>query len=150
MNFLTQPLYCFVLFCFVFWGGNSLLFQIIGNTLIRISSDAREISTVGRNQGEFRICLLAKLLSFFVTIIDLARSVRYHLLSFRLFFFTYISFNAQKMKFSIKDFFSKCDQICSFLRILSYLLKKSLMGNFIFCTLIRCMMDNVQLDMTGN
>ena len=24
---------------------------------------------------------------------------------------------AQKMKFSIKDFFSKCDQICSFLRI---------------------------------
>ena len=24
---------------------------------------------------------------------------------------------AQKMKFSIKDFFSKCDQICSFLQI---------------------------------
>ena len=31
----------------------------------------------------------------------------------------------KKMKFSIKDFFSKCDQICSFLRIWSYLLKKS-------------------------
>ena len=39
----------------------------------------------------------------------------------------------QKMKFSIKDFFSKCDQIGSFLRIWSYLLKKSLMENFIFC-----------------
>ena len=38
-----------------------------------------------------------------------------------------------KMKFSIKDFFSKCDQIRSFLRIWSHLLKKSLMGNFIFC-----------------
>ena len=25
-----------------------------------------------------------------------------------------ITFTAQKMKFSIKDFFSKCDQICSF------------------------------------
>ena len=37
-----------------------------------------------------------------------------------------------KMKFSIKDFFSKCDQIRSFLRIKSNLLKKSLMGNFIF------------------
>ena len=37
------------------------------------------------------------------------------------------------MKFSIKDFFSKCDQIRSFLRILSHLLKKSLMENFIFC-----------------
>ena len=38
----------------------------------------------------------------------------------------------QKMKFSIKDLFSKCDQICSFLRIWSHLLKKSLMENFIF------------------
>ena len=37
------------------------------------------------------------------------------------------------MKFSIKDFFSKCDQIGSFLRIWSDLLKKSLMENFIFC-----------------
>ena len=35
------------------------------------------------------------------------------------------------MKFSIKDFFSKCDQIRSFLRIWSHLLKKSLMENFI-------------------
>ena len=38
----------------------------------------------------------------------------------------------QKMKFPIKDFFSKCDQICSFLRIWSHLLKKSLMEDFIF------------------
>ena len=37
------------------------------------------------------------------------------------------------MKFSIKDFFSKFDQICSFLRIWSHLLNKSLMENFIFC-----------------
>ena len=37
------------------------------------------------------------------------------------------------MKFSIKDFFSKCDQICNFLQIWSHLLKKSLMENFIFC-----------------
>ena len=40
---------------------------------------------------------------------------------------------AQKMKFSVKDFFRKCDQIYSFLRIWSHLLKKSLMKNFIFC-----------------
>ena len=38
----------------------------------------------------------------------------------------------QKMKFSIKVFFSKCDQIRGFLRIWSYLLKKSLTENFIF------------------
>ena len=37
-----------------------------------------------------------------------------------------------KMKFSIKDYFSKCDQIHSSLRIWSHLLKKSLMENFIF------------------
>ena len=36
------------------------------------------------------------------------------------------------MKFSIKDFFSKCDQILSFLLIWSHLLKKPLMENFIF------------------
>ena len=38
----------------------------------------------------------------------------------------------QKIKFSINDFFSKCDQICSFLRIWSHLLKKYIIGNFIF------------------
>ena len=39
----------------------------------------------------------------------------------------------QKMKFSIKDFSSKCDQIRWKLRIISHLLEQSLMGNFIFC-----------------
>ena len=42
-------------------------------------------------------------------------------------------FHWTKMNFSIKDFFSKCDQISSFLRIWSHLLKKSLKENFIFC-----------------
>ena len=39
----------------------------------------------------------------------------------------------QKMKFSMKDFFSKCNRIRRKLRIWLYLLKKSLMENFIFC-----------------
>ena len=39
---------------------------------------------------------------------------------------------AQKMKFFIKDFLSKCDQIRRKLRIWSHLLKKSLMENSIF------------------
>ena len=47
-----------------------------------------------------------------------------------------ITFNAQKMKFSIKDFFGKRDQIRIFLRIWSHLMKKSLMENFIFCTVL--------------
>ena len=38
----------------------------------------------------------------------------------------------QKMRFSIKDFFSKCDQIRRKPQIWSHLLKKSLMKNFIF------------------
>ena len=40
------------------------------------------------------------------------------------------------MKFSITDLFSKCDQICSFLQIWSHLLKKSVMGNLIFCAVL--------------
>ena len=38
---------------------------------------------------------------------------------------------AQKMKFSMKELCSKCDQIGRILRIWSHLLKKSLMENFI-------------------
>ena len=51
--------------------------------------------------------------------------------------FNYIMYWSQKvhkkMKFSIKDFFSKCEQIRRKLRICSHLLKKSLMENFVFC-----------------
>ena len=39
---------------------------------------------------------------------------------------------AQEMNFPVLDFFSKCDQIRSFLRIRSRLLKKSLIENYIF------------------
>ena len=39
-------------------------------------------------------------------------------------------YRCTKMKFSIKNFFCKCDQIRSFLRTWLHLLKKSLMENF--------------------
>ena len=41
-----------------------------------------------------------------------------------------LRYTTQKMKFSIKNFFSKCDQIRSLLRLWSHLLKKSLIENF--------------------
>ena len=40
------------------------------------------------------------------------------------------------MKFFIKDFFSKCDQILRKLRIWLHLLKKSLMENSIVCAVL--------------
>ena len=46
------------------------------------------------------------------------------------------------MKFSIKDFFIKCKQISSFLRIWLHLLKKSLVENFIFCAVWVTMIPN--------
>ena len=49
------------------------------------------------------------------------------------------------MKFSLKGFFSKCDQICSFLRIWSLLLKKSLVKNFIFCAVLTVDLDNLSM-----
>ena len=50
---------------------------------------------------------------------------------------SYFSINtAQKVKFYIKDFFIKFDQIRSKLRIWSNLLKKSLTENFIFCAVL--------------
>ena len=42
-------------------------------------------------------------------------------------------FAVQKMKFLMKDFFSKCNQIRRKLRIRSHLLKEFLMENFSFC-----------------
>ena len=42
---------------------------------------------------------------------------------------------AQKMMFSTKNFFSKCDQICSFLRIWLHLLKKHLKKLHFLCTI---------------
>ena len=56
---------------------------------------------------------------------------------------TVVLYNAQKMRFSIKDYFSKCDQIRRELRIWSYLLKKSSMKNFIFCALIEYLQATV-------
>ena len=45
-------------------------------------------------------------------------------------------YTPQKIKLSIKDFFSKCDQIRRKLRIWSNLLKKPLMENFIVCAVM--------------
>ena len=47
-----------------------------------------------------------------------------------------LPYTAQKMKFSIKDFFSKYDQIQRKLQIWSHILKKSLMENLIFCAVL--------------
>ena len=44
---------------------------------------------------------------------------------------------AQKMKFFMNNFFSKCDQIHSFLRIWSHLPKNCLMEKLIFCAVAK-------------
>ena len=59
----------------------------------------------------------------------------------------------QKMKCSIKDFFSKSDQIRSFLRLWSHLLKKPLMENLAFCAvnalIVTIMFDAASLSNAG-
>ena len=55
---------------------------------------------------------------------------------------------AQKLKFSVKYFFSKCDQISRKLRIWSHLLKKFLMENFIFCA-VRIVLTEMTQTRTG-
>ena len=49
---------------------------------------------------------------------------------------------AQKMQFSITDFFTKCEQIHSFLRIWSHLLQKFLIGNFHILCSVRHIYDH--------
>ena len=45
-------------------------------------------------------------------------------------------YTAQKMKFSIQNIFSKCDQIRKKLRIWSHLRKKSLIEDLVFCAVL--------------
>ena len=47
------------------------------------------------------------------------------------------------MKFSIHDFFSKCNQIRNFQRILSHLPKKFLTENFIFCVALEAVTNQI-------
>ena len=51
-------------------------------------------------------------------------------------------YTAQKMKFPIKDFSSKCDEIRSFLQIWSHLPGKSFMENIIFYTCYMCRLNS--------
>ena len=53
---------------------------------------------------------------------------------------------AQKMKFSSKDFSSKCDQIRSFLRIWSHLLEKSLTETSLFVQWYLEISENFHID----
>ena len=57
---------------------------------------------------------------------------------------------AQKLKFSITDFFSKYDQIRRKLRICSHLLKKSVLENFIFCAVYVTVSDSKLLQLISN
>ena len=53
-----------------------------------------------------------------------------------------VTFTAQKM-FFIKEFFGKCDQICSFMRIWSHLLKRSLIENLTFCAVQHILIQHI-------
>ena len=53
------------------------------------------------------------------------------------------AYTAQKMRFSIKDFYIKCDQIRSFLWIWSHLPKKSLMKTSFF---VQCYVNRVDIE----
>ena len=52
-----------------------------------------------------------------------------------------LNITAQKMKFSIKDFFSKCEQIRSFLPIRSHLQKKWKKASVILLIKTYCLKD---------
>ena len=62
----------------------------------------------------------------------------------------WIAITAQKMKFSIKDFFSKCGQIRSFLPIWSHLLKNYLIENSISRAVDVIMLKNPDKELKEN
>ena len=95
--------------------------QIISSPKVCTNS-ARTAQKINIRKTNFA-CLFS-----FHNIINLSRHEEVYLYLFM----TCKLFILQKIKFSIKDFVSKSEQIRSFLRIWSYLLKKTLMENFLF------------------
>ena len=72
--------------------------------------------------------------SYFLKALEFYLTVLFSWISKNVFYLESLWFSTtRKIKFSIKDFFSKCDQIRWKLRIWSHLLKKYLIENFIFC-----------------
>ena len=71
---------------------------------------------------------IKKILNFFCKVLQVYLSYS--------FLTSHFEYTSQKMKFSIRDFSSKCDQIRSFLRIWSHLLKIFVMENCIFCAVV--------------
>ena len=64
--------------------------------------------------------------------------------------FSMVLFTAHKKKFSIKDFFSKSDQIRSILRIWSHLLKKSFGKRHFLCSIFNVLyITNQKLTQTN-
>ena len=56
-----------------------------------------------------------------------------------------VQYTAQKIKFSIKGFLSKCEQMQNFLRIFLHLLKESLMENLIFWAVAnKCLKETIR------
>ena len=60
------------------------------------------------------------------------------------------AFTTQKIKFSTKDFFSKCDQIRRKLRTYSHLLERIFVENFILCAVFNSTNCCFRLEITIN
>ena len=59
-----------------------------------------------------------------------------------------LNLHGSKMEFSIKDFFSKCDEIGSFLQIWSHLLKKFLKENLMLHRMLDMVKWVINLEFT--
>ena len=117
--------FIFCLFCFLLLSNNTL--HVILWTYVRYW-----------NTFQYKYVSASDFQRYFFTlyhIISLPISVYIYVLKWSIIHCVNLSKNStpQKMKFSIKDFFSKCDKIRRNLQIWSNLLKKSLMDIFIFC-----------------
>ena len=83
--------------------------------------------------------LISIIILFFLFVVSICVSIKINLSKTSIYYFNHSLH--KKWSFSSRIFFHKCDQISSFLRIWSHLLKKSLMKNFIFCTVLKFMKD---------
>ena len=128
--------------CYLLLSGKENSTINVGNVLIKNSYNAKLLGVVFDEHVSFENHIQNRKLQAYA-VVATTRIYQKKFLN-ALLIFSSAYYTAQKMKFTIIYFFSKCDQIRNFLRIWPHFLKKSIMENFIFCAVLNSKINRLR------
>ena len=129
--------------CYLLLSGKENSTINVGNVFIKNSYNAKLLGVVFDEHVSFENHIQNRKLQALAVVTTYTDLSKKRFLN-ALLIFSSAHYTAQKMKFTIIDFFSKCDQIRIFLRIWPHFLKKSIMENFIFCAVLNSTINRLR------